>query len=163
MTENEKWKCPICGAENSGVETVTQTLTMPYVPKKDVEIFVWTCTSCKQSGDFLNRNDDIIEAALSSMEDVFVKDTIDFLKTRGYSMPSLDRILSLPQGTINSYYFGDFDKEVVALFRILKTFPWMLSVADGNFSPAVSAPLLLKAASDVLGKYVAKLPEEQKK
>lgn len=154
----EEWVCPVCGAQGKGVETYIRTLSLPFMPKIDMELFVCTCGVCKESGDFIDRNDEIITAAIHRANCEFLKESVAFFKKRGYSEVSLDRILNLPVGTVTSWVGTlEFPPEAVALVRVLRAFPWMLLAADGSYSPEVSGSLVVKAASEVLNQVQARL------
>lgn len=66
----------------------------------------------------------------------------------GYSNSSLERILGLPFGYLKDkrhYRAKDFQ----ALIKILKTFPWMLIVADANYDEKIAKREMVKAAIDM--------------
>lgn len=154
MTSNDdQWVCPGCGFLGHGFEKIAKVIEIPFVPRTTVDVFVCSCPNCQMGGDFLNRNDDIIEDAYTVLEDQFVRETIEFFKQNGYSKPALDRILSLPQGTLDLCCQGDFPHEAVALFRILRTYPWILRLAEENFKQGAAEQLLVTASIGVLKKY----------
>lgn len=53
---------------------------------------------------------------------------------KGMSNPHLERVLDIPQRTIEKEKDNP-SPELVALLRIINLFPWMLEVADNNFDP----------------------------
>lgn len=153
VSSADPWVCPGCGFLGHGFEETAQVVSIPFVAPTTIVIYICTCPNCGTSGDFLNCNDDIIDDAYTVLEDQFVRETIDFFKQHGYSKPALDRILSLPQGTLDLCCQGDFPHEAVALFRVLRTYPWILKLAEENFEQGAAEQLLVTASIGVLKRY----------
>jgi hypothetical protein len=123
---------------------------VPFVGQKIVPIFVDTCAICGQSGDFFRRNTPIIEAAIHSAEKEFVFQTVEWLNNRGISMAYLERALSLPARTVTRWRDGEFSAAPIALLRLVRTYPWLLGVAEGAFDPGIAAKEVVASASDCL-------------
>jgi hypothetical protein len=67
------------------------------------------------------------------------------LDSSGYSQSSIERVLELPTGTLDKE-----NPETLALMRIVKTFPWLLKVADEHFNELESKRIMCHSAIDVM-------------
>jgi len=86
-------------------------------------------------GDFLSRNDPIIESAILNVEKMFVRQTLDlFSEDWGISFVSIQRIFSLPFGTLNRWKAGIFTPEATALLRLIRALPGLIVMAEEGYS-----------------------------
>lgn len=150
MTTSRR-ECPVCGSLNVSSKTTTRTIGIPFVGQKIVSIFVDLCTNCGQSGDFFRRNTPIIEDAIHSAEQEFVARTVEWLNERGIPMAYVERVLSLPARTIIRWRDGEFSAAPIALLRLVRTCPWLLTVAEAAFDPGVAASAVVGASAEVIG------------
>ena len=124
---------------------------MPFVGQRAVSIFVDTCGTCGESGDFISRNTSIVNDAIHSAEQEFIAKTVDWLAERGITMAYLERALSLPARTVTRWRDGEFSAAPIALLRFVRTYPWLLAVAEGAFDHGVAAKAVISSAADVIG------------
>lgn len=58
----------------------------------------------------------------------------------------IERTLELPSGTLLAWEKGGAPPEGKALLQILRCFPWVAEVADGNFSDETAKKVVLREA-----------------
>ena len=148
---SQSTKCPVCGSSDVSSSTATRTIGVPFLGQKMVTIFIDRCSNCGQSGDFLRRNTALIEDAIHSAEQDFVLKTIEWLSHHGISMAYVERALSLPVRTLTRWRDGEFSAAPIALLRFIRTYPWLLKVAESAFEPGVAAREVISSAGEVIG------------
>jgi hypothetical protein len=76
-----------------------------------------------------------------------VKDFLtEFSEKYGISQAGIERVLDLPQHSLDK----EKGSEVVALIKMIKTFPWLISVAEKNYDRKEAKRTLLHVAVDYL-------------
>jgi DNA-binding transcriptional regulator YiaG len=129
--------CPACGSTNSIQEKVRiEVLHEPYGGSKKVTLKYAVCSVCRFEGDIDGSNDAIIESALEELQSLTAKNIIDSFEDMGITIPAFERVLSIPMGTVKRWKTGKINAPELALLRIVKTFPWILTVAECDFNKA---------------------------
>lgn len=139
--------CPVCGSPDVTCGVGSRTIDVPFVGSRTITIHVDRCLKCGESGDFFNLNDALIEAELHSADRSFINQTVQWMVDQKISFPYLERVLSLPFGSINRWLRGDFPKDVITILRFVRTYPWLLHLAEENFNADVAQALLLTVDS----------------
>ncbi|MDI6739292.1 MAG: hypothetical protein QME74_02895, partial [Candidatus Edwardsbacteria bacterium] len=69
----------------------------------------------------------------------------------GYSLAGIERALELPTRTLSRWKSGDFNASAgsLALLRILKTYPWIIDVADVKYNEFDAKSILIREAINV--------------
>jgi sensor c-di-GMP phosphodiesterase-like protein len=75
---------------------------------------------------------------------------INYLQEHDIKMAYLERALELPARTVNRWKTTDCSAAPLALLRIIRTYPWILEVADADYDESVSSSKLLEQAAKVL-------------
>lgn len=109
-------------------------------------------------GDFLDQNDAVAAEAVKRAISDSARAIIDQLASRGVSMAHFERALRLPQRTLARWKTGEVSHHAVALLRLVRTFPWLLEVADQSFDDAIALQTLIAEA----GKAVAEILAESR-
>jgi transcriptional regulator with XRE-family HTH domain len=107
------------------------------------------------SGDFSGENDRRIAQALEAAVSMSAKGIIEQLSNRGVSMAYIERALRLPQRTLARWKTGEFSAPGIALLRLIRTYPWLLSVADDSFDPALARQTLIVEAGKAISEVIA--------
>ncbi|NOU23583.1 MAG: hypothetical protein HOO93_17685 [Methyloglobulus sp.] len=142
--------CPACGSDS--VESTESINTIPVVygnAAKFVEILN-KCSVCGESGDFSGVNDEQIDKALEVAKKDSVNKMLDALSINGIKMSYMERALELPARTIARWKIGEVSAATLALLRIIRTFPWLLEVADERFDRTVANYKLMVEASNIV-------------
>lgn len=95
------------------------------------------------SGDFAQQNDARVAEALERAVRDSARAIIDQLAERGISMAYFERALQLPQRTLARWKEGGSAAAGIALLRLVRTYPWLLRVADHGFSEASAQGTLI--------------------
>ena len=155
MTETtNKIICPACGSGNFDSRVDERQLNFPYVGMLGVEEVINTCLICGTEGDFARINDGAIEAVIEEAKRIGSENMLSYLTTHGHSMAYMERALDLPQRTMMRWKLGECTASSLTLLRIVRTFPWILKVAEEKFDSIKSVQILcaegLRAAGNML-------------
>jgi len=142
--------CPACGSDS--IETIKSKHTLPIVYSNPVvyDEVLEKCLVCGESGDFSGANDDLIDKALEVAKKQSVIDMLDALTTTGIKMSYMERALELPARTAARWKGGELSAATLALLRIIRTFPWILEVADARFDQSVAKYRVVEEASHII-------------
>ena len=146
-------QCPACGSHDIRSEPATRAINLPSGKTEQVPIYQDTCLSCGEVGDFSDRNDALIKAALKQAEVAAVENSIQFLSSLGLTMAYVERVLGLPQRTIMRWKAGEYSAAAIALLRIVRAYPWLLQVAENHFDERFSQKIVVEQAANIL--YIA--------
>jgi len=142
--------CPACGSDS--IETTKKKHMIPIVygnPAVFDEVLE-KCLVCEESGDFTGANDELIDKAIEVAKKQSVIDMLDALSQNGIKMAYMERALELPTRTIARWKGGEVSAATLALLRIIRTFPWILEVADAHFDLSVANYRLVVEAGHVI-------------
>ena len=136
--------CPACGSSHLKQTESVQSMQLTLAPEFEVITHNYLCETCGEEGDFSLQNDNQIGVAVKEAQKVFVKHTLSELED---VMPlvRIERALEIPFRTMNRWKSGDFSAPSIALLRILKTYPWIINVAEDRFSKESSTKYLYSA------------------
>lgn len=143
MISSSRIICPGCAGTN--VETSKTRATIPDKFCKPVSFIKITnhCKDCGCDGDFLGLNDVPIRNAIRQCNQDAVVSILKMLNTWGHSDAYLQRVLSLPPGTVELWRKGSFGSSVPVLLKFLATVPVLLNLADENFEMSISGMMAL--------------------
>lgn len=128
--------CPVCGSDQVEIKEANSTIQAPYGPNIAFEDNVSHCKSCGSDVDYSRAIDSSDKHALEKSLKVSIETMIESLAKEGFSLAYTERALDLPQRTISRWKkSGDLSSIGVALLRIVKTYPWILKVAENKFDP----------------------------
>jgi len=141
--------CPACGSSDVTESHSTEFRQLTLGPEFEVNFSNFHCNVCGEEGDFALKNDTAVSCAVKEAQKVFIKHTLTEFDAV-VPLVRIERALELPFRTLNRWKSGDFSSASIALLRILKTYPWIIDVADHKFSKASSKMNLLQAAAECL-------------
>ncbi len=107
-----------------------------------------TCRKCGFE-EYLPSNDRTIERALSDLKKASMVHLLNDLNSSGLTNAYMERALGLPARTLARW---KNEASIMpsaaghALMRLIRTFPWLLQVAEEGFDEKKARILLLKAA-----------------
>ncbi|MDQ7797674.1 MAG: hypothetical protein RDU76_01850 [Candidatus Edwardsbacteria bacterium] len=147
-------KCSACGSKNTTVsynEDTAQAVFGTIVPFKEKVI---KCNTCEATFSGDNIAEDSYSKALARSKKESIALILGSFLKMGYSLAAMERALELPQRTMSQWKAGrDLSAAGVALLRIIKTYPWIIEVADTKYDSHTANELLAKnaiAALDVV-------------
>jgi hypothetical protein len=137
--------CPVCGSSDISETEKTETIKMPYSHPVEIKKHLNKCNNCGEIGSFFDQklsedNKTIIETAKKES----INGMIHFLSSASINMAYFERALQLPQRTLIRWKNDGCSAPSLALLRIVRTYPWILKVADENFDDIYSKKELAK-------------------
>lgn len=125
--------CPACGSKKVLIEK-QETINVP-IPYGKPAFFTnkyYHCSVCLTdlAGNF---GDEISSKIIHKAVIKSVSAMLDDLHEMGVSSVYFERALRLPLNTTEKWRAGSITEDEVALLRIIRTYPWMLEIADNNF------------------------------
>jgi len=139
------------------METHTSKHWLPvvYGAPAEWEEKIYHCLVCDESGDFSGENDTIVESALEIAKKQSVVSMLDALCDGGIKMTYLERSLELPPKTVARWKNGGCSAASIALLRIIRTFPWLLEVADANYDKKVALNFMFQEVSTAFSNVIS--------
>lgn len=155
--------CPECDSERIKTEVILETDVVIFGGQFEYDEILNTCEECGEKGAFSNQiideNHKQYYLALKKANQASLEPIVKDLSLRNYSMAYIERALRLPQRTISRWKAKDgSDKgggsaSGMALMRIIRTYPWILNVADENFEEQFALGELVHQAGEVFKKH----------
>jgi hypothetical protein len=130
--------CPACGSNNIEEFRETKQIKVPYGSEEKVELTFHKCLDCETEGDFEEKNDELILQNEKKSVQSSIKPMFDFFSQSGLSLAYIERALELPQRTMMRWKSGEVSASSIALLRILRTYPWIIEVAESQFDPFIA-------------------------
>jgi hypothetical protein len=139
--------CVVCGSQNAELKETSTSTLVPYAPH--AAVYTQKAVCCQDCGAEIDEtSDDEIKAALESARQESIVAMLDYFKREGYSQAAIERSLDLPQRTIARWKVnGELSSVGMALLRIIRTYPWILDVAERKYEPAFALQTLLVNAA----------------
>jgi hypothetical protein len=139
--------CPICGSNNFSDFIETEMINVPYGMHGEVKKTLSKCLNCGEVSFFSERNNaENNKSALDALKRDSIKNMIDYLSDRSINMAYFERSLQLPQRTLMRWKKDGCSASSIALLRIVRTYPWVLKVADESFDELASKKELVNQA-----------------
>lgn len=142
--------CPACGSDAVETKINKHSLPVVYGNPAVYEEVTEECQTCGESGDFSGANDELIEKALGIAKKQSVIDMLDNLAHKGIKMSYMERSLELPSRTIARWKGGELSAATLALLRIIRTFPWILEVAEARYDQSMAKYRVVEEAGRLL-------------
>jgi hypothetical protein len=150
-------QCPSCGSTDVTSKQVPGSMPMPYGPDATFVETLHTCNVCGVSADFTGGNDAIVKQALERSASVSAAAILEDLAEAGITQAHFERALRLPARTAARWKDGGVSAAPLALLRLVRTYPWLLDIADANFEPTEAARAVLRAAAEL---FFADVPRQ---
>ena len=142
--------CPVCGSDELKKTTHKHTLTVIYGNPSEYDEVIEKCLTCEESGDFSDVNDKTINQLIDVAKKQSVINMVEYLSNHNIKMSYMERSLELPARTVARWKAGDCSSAGLALLRIIRTYPWILEVADDRFDESVACSRLVEEAGHVI-------------
>lgn len=142
--------CPACDGTSLRRKEIEETMQVPYGPETKRKQVVIVCNDCGIDIDDSEVNDEVTEKALEVSRRESITRMLDDLAGMGYSLAGLERALELPQRTISRWKAStDVSSGGLALLRIIRTYPWIVDVADNKYASSYAKSALLHQAAEI--------------
>jgi hypothetical protein len=136
--------CPVCGSTDVLTGSINESLPVPFGPAATFTTTQYTCNTCGESGDFAGENNSTINEALKKSTALSVSEMFEYLSKEGITAAYLERALRLPPRTTARWKGGNLSAAALALLRFVRTYPWLLAVADANFESSAAKQKLFE-------------------
>jgi hypothetical protein len=140
--------CPACGSNN--VESIEKSVRLyeSLGPTKNIKIIENKCNVCGTTGDFNNHNEILLKEAYSELKTETAVSILENFQRNKFNLSSFERALELPQRTFAKWKNRSVNPSAtgVVLLKYLKTFPWLIEVADKQFDQSAADKILLENA-----------------
>jgi hypothetical protein len=132
--------CPACGSHELDMSVTRKTIAEPYSEPIEVSMEVFKCKICGMEGDFSGHGDELITVAIENAKRNAIVHIIDEFIHNDISMASIERALDLPQRTLTKWKNGLSIPSATgtALMNVIKTYPWILTVAQYKYDPLIA-------------------------
>lgn len=149
-SRRNEFQCPACGSQKASLSERTVGVQAPYGPEVEIQEKTYTCLDCGEEFDYSKSYDNTHRDALETSKKASVSAILDHLSVE-FSFSAVERALDLPQRTLSRWKStGDTSAIGVALLRIIRTYPWILRVAEAKFEPAVACDTFVQTAVNTL-------------
>jgi len=149
---NEKKICPICGSEKLEFTTIKEIFHGDMDKKFEIDKKKVKCMECDSEGDFFNENEDGMNNALSKLSETYINEALDYFNDKKISYAGIERAVGLPQRTLTKWKneISTPTAAGIALLKYLRTFPWLIEVAEHKFNYDISQKIFLEVAFNTL-------------
>ncbi|MDH4318549.1 MAG: hypothetical protein OEV64_09190 [Desulfobulbaceae bacterium] len=132
---NEK-QCPVCTVGTLVEITSTQTIRESYGGMASIALKDYRCDTCESTGDFFDENEALIHDHIEQLKKKAVQNILNDFISNNVSMAAIERALSLPQRTLTKWKneVSNPSATGLTLLKFIRTFPWLLEVADNDFN-----------------------------
>ena len=145
---NERKLCPICGSDKLEAFSTKETIQGDMGKEFTTDRKYVKCTVCGSEGDFFGENEETTEKALSKLNNIYINEVLDFFNKKNISFAGIERAVGLPQRTLTKWKNGISSPTAAgfALLKYLRTFPWLIEVAEHKFDFDIAQKIFLGAA-----------------
>jgi len=136
---NEK-NCPVCGSHSIVCNEVKENIDEAFGGRKTISVKEYMCEDCESEGDFFDENEECLKTTIAALKDVAVTNILDDFSNTPMSFSSMERALELPQRTLTKWKNNASrpSSTGIALLKLLRTFPWLIEVAEHKYDYAVA-------------------------
>lgn len=145
--------CPACGSAKVERRETREAIPVPYGPVAAFEAVTYVCETCGTEGDFGAENTASAGAAIKKSDAIAAEGILRWLSERGVSAAHFERALRLPMRTSARWKSGEVSAAGLALLRLVRTYPWLLQVADASFEQHVANRAVIEQAARLLSGF----------
>lgn len=126
--------CPFCDSQDVKKIEITDTYPIPFCGDVPISHPTYKCNNCGESGDFDNTLDKDLSKLIEQKHAESASTLMDALSEHGITMTYFEKALRLPFRTTARWRRGRISHSSLALLRLIRFSPLLLTVADDNFS-----------------------------
>jgi DNA-binding transcriptional regulator YiaG len=144
----EKKLCPVCGSDRLESVVSKETIHGDMGKELILDRTHERCLECDSEGDFFNENEKITENALSALNETYIDEVLNFFDEKKISYAGIERAVGLPQRTLTKWKSRNSTPTSagIALLKYLRTFPWLIEVAENKFDFNIAQKIFIGAA-----------------
>ncbi len=144
--------CPVCESETLTTNRKEIVLREPFAGTTEVVFEDYKCDTCGYEGSSSNNNEITLKNAHTELKSKAIKNILEFFSYNDYNFASMERVLGLPQRTLTKWKSNQTNpsSSALTLFKFLRTFPWLLNIAEEKFDFDFAQNFLMKGALNQL-------------
>jgi hypothetical protein len=131
--------CPFCDSNEVEKVVIEEKFPVPFCEDAIIPHETYRCNSCEEEGDFDRSLEKNLTAAIDKANNDSAPKLMEDLKQQGITMTYFEKALRLPFKTTSRWKRGEISHAALALLRIVHFSPFLLAVADDDFSDAIIA------------------------
>jgi transposase-like protein len=144
------FRCPACGSHKTSSSERIIGVQAPYGPEVEMQEKRFTCLDCGEGFNYSKSYDNSYREALETSKKASVVAILEHLSAE-YNFSAVERALDLPQRTLSRWKnTADTSAIGIALLRIVRTYPWILRVAEAKYEPTVARNVFIQTAVKTL-------------
>jgi transposase-like protein len=142
-THGSEETCVACGSGHIKHCDAPHTVQVPY--SLNGASYIEKTIVCSDCGAEIDDTDDeAIKKAYDIANQEAIQEILKFFTDQGHSLASIERALGLPQRTISRWKGrSDLSSVGLALLRVIRTFPWILDVAEEKYDQGHAAEIMI--------------------
>ncbi len=141
--------CPFCGSNNVDKITESNEVPVPYALPAQFKTEQLICKDCGMDTDVSNGKK--MQDAIDTVTQESVPKMINSLTSNGWTLAKIEHSLSLSERTLSRWMRSPkLSSESIALLRILRTYPWIVQVADRQYQPGYAQGQVVMAAGQII-------------
>ncbi|MCL2007498.1 MAG: hypothetical protein FWG77_05375 [Treponema sp.] len=151
---DERKLCPSCGSDKIEHFMQNETISGDLSKNLSIDIFYDKCMECDFKGDISGENDKVIEKALSTLNEAYIDEVLKYFEERKINFAGIERAVGLPQRTLTKWKSRNSSPTAagIALLKYLRTFPWLIEVAEHKFDYNIAQKIFVGEALDIFVK-----------
>ena len=141
--------CSYCGCHDITVMDKPYMVSEPYGGEVIIKIHVLVCNTCGFTAGDSEYNDPLIQEGLAVFRRQSMVNILTGLNSLGLSNASMERTLGLPARTLARWKNEPSlnpSAAALALMKIIRTFPWILAVAEQRYDQKSAPSMVLQQA-----------------
>jgi len=144
--------CPGCGGARLDKKTEKKEIKDSFGGSAFIDAVEYSCRECGSRGDLFRENAALIEGAIAEIQKKAAANILNEFASRGFNQASMERVLELPQRTLSKWKSGSVAPSAAGtvLLKFLRTFPWLLKVAECDFEKNRAQQIFLMTAFEEL-------------
>ena len=149
---NEKKLCPSCGSDKIEQVVQKETINGDFGKNLSVDVPHDKCMECDFEGNIIGENDEVIEKALSSLNEAYIDEALNSFEDKKISFAGIERAIGLPQRTLTKWKNRNSSPTAagIALLKYLRIFPWLIEVAESKFDINIAQKIFVGTAVNML-------------
>lgn len=132
--------CPACGSHEIIKIETNDFIKEAYSDGESIQLINYTCGDCHSEGDFFNENEEKINRAIVRQNKNAISNILNDFIEQKITLSSIERVLGLPQRTLIKWKNGNNYPSAagITLLKMIRTFPWLLEVAENQYDYNIS-------------------------
>jgi hypothetical protein len=139
-------KCPACNSTKINIKKEKRNVKAPFGQLIEIEEAIIHCNDCDDDYK-ADDSDNLYSKTLAVSTKSSISSIIEYISNLGYSFTELERSLDLPFRTFSRWKStSEIAAPAITLLRLLRTYPWLIEVADRKYNEDDATAILIMNA-----------------